>query len=207
MRYTFTLVLLMFVQITYLSFSQSNQILTTESLQFGGTAYDYLAYREWSNFWTGPSPLQVMRDNGFTWIRAGILTTSSQLLANTQYSDWPSLGWQNEFWCSREFTERVLHEADQNNLNQSVFFYFSDQATHAGQQVGPVAWSSYDLQQTADAMDSHCFESVNYFKSKGLDVKIYEIGNEIEYGICNFYPGGKISNWNGQGTYLDYLRE
>ncbi|MDI6803776.1 MAG: glycosyl hydrolase 53 family protein [Bacteroidota bacterium] len=177
------------------------------TLQFGGTANDYMAYREWSSYWKYQNPLQVMKNNGFNWIRVGVLTTSSQLLAATPYQNWPSLGWQNEFWCSREFAERVLHEAAQYNLNQSVFFYFSDRATHAGQQDGPAEWLPFNLEQTAAAIEHNCYETANYFKMKGLNVKIYEMGNEIEYGICSYYPGGKITQWNGQGAYLNYLRD
>lgn len=199
--------IIIFLILTTLSAQSIIDEKNNTTLQFGGTAYDYMAYREWSTDWKYQNPLQVMKNNGFNWIRVGVLTTSSQLLATTPYQNWPSLGWQNEFWCSREFAERVLHEAAQYNLNQSVFFYFSDKATHAGQQDGPAEWLPYNLEQTAAAIENNCYETVSYFKTKGLNVKIYEMGNEIEYGICSYYPGGKITLWNQQGTYLNYLRD
>ncbi|MFA6597117.1 MAG: glycosyl hydrolase 53 family protein [Ignavibacteriaceae bacterium] len=197
----------MLLELCNSSSAQTNQNISNETLQFGGTVYDYLAYREWSTYWRSESPLQVMKENGFSWMRTGILTTSSDLLVTTPFANWPSLGWHDEFWCSREFSERVLYEGGQNNLNQDVFFYFSDKATYAGQQKEPVAWTTYNLEQTAAAMDNHCFETVNYFNAKGLNVKVYEMGNEIEYGLCGFYPGGKVTQWNGQGLYLDYLKD
>jgi len=168
-----------------------------EALNLGGTVGDYLAFREWNQYWKAANPLQVLHQHGFGWVRVGVLTTNSDILANTDYQDWPQLGWQDEFWCSREYSTRVLKEANECGMDLDVFFFFSDHAVWPGNQGEPAARQSLTLLETANALQTYCYETVSYFRNEGLLPKVYEMGNEIETGICGFYPGGKVPPWNG----------
>jgi arabinogalactan endo-1,4-beta-galactosidase len=62
--------------------------------------------------------------------------------------------------------------------------FLSDQAAHAGIQARPAAWSSLSESELLDAVREHGATVAAYYRSLGLDIEVFQIGNEIDFGIC-----------------------
>lgn len=67
-----------------------------------------------------------------------------------------------------------------------AFLFLSDRAAFGGNQKAPAGWESFTLEQTAAALRKHAFETAAYFRDRGLNVEIYSVGNEIEFGVTGF---------------------
>jgi hypothetical protein len=56
-------------------------------------------------------------------------------------------------------------------------------------QPVPVVWNGLRFEERIEAVKQYSFETVKYLRDEGLQNHLYEIGNEIDYGICGEYPG------------------
>lgn len=175
----------------------------------GGVLCDYLAQQVWGAYWKQVSPVQVLKDNGFTWVRAGLTTVSSRFLRGTPFPQWRGLGWRDEYWSSLEYTEQIFRESVQRGLRLYLFFFLSNTAAHAGIQNAPPEWASLGVADLTRALEDYTFATTNYFLDRGLKVELYEIGNEIEYGILNYRPGDRVAVPPGTDitTNIDFLKE
>jgi arabinogalactan endo-1,4-beta-galactosidase len=158
----------------------------------GGTVCDYLARRTWDVFWKETDPILTIHENGFEWARVWVTTKSSVDLKNTPPSEWSSLPWKNEYWSSLEYAEEILKEASHAGMKLNLVFFLSDEAAHAGVQNAPPEWENLTVEETAIVLEDYCYQTTEYFKEKGFHIEIYDIGNEIEWGILNFRPDERI---------------
>ncbi len=162
------------------------------SMYVGGVVCDYLAKKVWDVFWKERDPLRILHKNGFGWVRVGVLTTSSRDLKDTPPSKWGTLPWKDEYWSCLEYAEQILKEAHRAGMRLNLFFFLSNEAAHAGQQNAPPEWQGLSVEETAAALQDYCYNTTKYFMDKGINIKIYDIGNEIEMGILNFRPGERV---------------
>jgi len=162
-------------------------------LRIGGVVCDYLAHRIWGKRWQQVHPLDVLRENGFDWVRVGVLTRSSASLRATPPAQWGALPWRGEYWSSVEYAGEILREAQVRGLRLNLFFHLSDQAAHGGRQEAPAEWKQLDLRQTADALQQHVYSTTRYYLDHGLHIELYDLGNEIDCGILGFTPGHRIA--------------
>ncbi len=77
-------------------------------------------------------------------------------------------------------------------MHLCLFFYLTDKAAYGGNQKAPAQWEKYTLEETALALKQHTFETTKYYKDKGLKIELYEVGNEIEFGICGYSLDTKL---------------
>lgn len=84
---------------------------------------------------------------------------------------------------------KVVQRALAAGLDPYLVIFLSEDWADLMKQPAPKAWASLDLQQRASAIQEYSRKTVAHFRSKGLQSHIYEIGNEIDYGICGVYPG------------------
>jgi len=162
-------------------------------LNLGSVPTDYLATRVWGDKWKTTDPLDALAENDLNWARVGVTTLSSSLLASTPRDQWPSLGWHDEFWSSREFAEAILDDAVARGMHLELFPFLSSTAAHAGTQNAPPEWAGLSVDDTATAIEDYTFAVATYYANRGLDIEIYDIGNEIDTGIVNFRPGERIA--------------
>jgi len=165
---------------------------------------DSLVQRYWRDPetpWQEQDPTTLLRDHGFGWLRVGVTTQSHPQLSQT--GDWATLPWQPGYWSCREVAERVLADAAHAGMRLYLFFFLSDTAAHGGRQMPPEAWKNADLLQTCQLLERHCSETVAYFRGRGLDIEVYEVGNEIERGICGFRPDERVP----RPAQVDQLRD
>lgn len=174
----------------------------------GGVPCDYLAKRIWDVKWKQLDPISTMYANGIGWARVGVLTTSSADLRSTPASNWNTLPWKNEYWSSLEYAEQIMREASNAGMKLNLFFFLSDQAAHGGAQNAPLAWQNLSVDDTAVVLQDYCYQTTKYFKDKGLNIELYDIGNEIERGILNFRPGERVTLPSGidQMNNMDYMK-
>jgi len=172
----------------------------------GATAYDWFGQQTWRNpnaLWDKIAPVPFLADHGFNWLRVGVTTVSLPELADgPPFIENPSSQW----WCSREHALQVMKTGTNAGMHLNLFFYLSDTAAMAANQKAPVAWQDYSLEETANALKQHTFETTTYYKKQGLKIDLYEIGNEIELGICGYSNDTKL-HLEGVDVLRDYAAD
>lgn len=165
---------------------------------------DSLVKRYWQDPhspWRAQDPIKLLRDYGFEWLRFGVTTQRCQALSSTP--NWSTLPWKHDYWSCQEVAERVLTEAARVGMRLHLFFFLSDTAAHAGQQNPPAAWTTADVLQTCRALEQYCFETADRLRERGLHIEVYEVGNEIEKGLCGFRPDERVP----RPAQVDQLRD
>jgi len=84
---------------------------------------------------------------------------------------------------------QILLEAKNAGCKLDAFLFLSDKAAFAGQQNAHAAWSGFTIPQLEEAVRQNAKDTANYFSSLGLTIDVYEIGNEIEFGILDYVAG------------------
>ena len=138
--------------------------------------------------WTVPSDLY---NNGFRWMRAQVTTLSFPELRTT--ADWSTLPWQNSYWSCLEVSGGILSAAAAQGFNLHVIMFLSDQAANAGGQPLAAAWAGLTPAQLAVAVQESATATAAYYQSLGLNIDVFEIGNEIDFGICGINLGTSVT--------------
>lgn len=171
------------------SFAATAQAL---SLAAGAMVSDsYYAYR-WSSPPAQPwDVLQYLRGNGFRWLRMWVTTVTCPELRTT--SDWSTLPWQNaNYWACLEASGAILAAAAALGFRLQAVLFLSDQSAHAGQQPLAAAWAGLTPTQLAAAVQESAAATASYYQSLGLNIEVFEIGNEIDFGVCGIYMGTTV---------------
>ncbi len=84
-----------------------------------------------------------------------------------------------------EVMKRALHAG----LNPYLVIFLSDDWADMMKQPIPRAWANLSFEDRASAITVYSRDIVTHFRREGLKSHLYEIGNEIDYGICGEYPG------------------
>jgi arabinogalactan endo-1,4-beta-galactosidase len=152
-------------------------------LALGGIIMDTYLRRRWT---AASSPqfnaLPSLFNNGFKWIRVAVTTQSFPQLRAT--SDWSSIPFRSEFWSSLEVSGGLLREAADNGLRLQAMLFLSDHAADAGRQARPLAWEGLSDTELASRVELHGAQVASYYKSLGLAIEVFEIGNELDFGVC-----------------------
>jgi len=83
----------------------------------------------------------------------------------------------------------VVRRATAAGLDPYVVLFLSDDWADLMKQPAPAAWADFDLAARAEAVKAYSRAAVTQLRRAGLRSHLYEIGNEIDYGICGVYPG------------------
>ncbi|WP_374664574.1 glycosyl hydrolase 53 family protein [Ramlibacter sp.] len=158
----------------------------------GGTMENWTSWRYQSTTPIDPNLLGRFRAEGMAWLRVGVTTVSKPALDATPLERWVTLPSDPTTWSTREAAARSLLDAQAAGMRLYAYLYFSDQAANWGNQKAPDAWAGKSVAETAALMEQHAFDIATYFKGRGLNVEIYEIGNETDIGITGFVAGGRI---------------
>jgi len=172
---------------------KSNLNIFAAPLGVGATAVDWFAQQTWRDpraIWDMIDPIPFLKENGFDWLRVGVTTLSYPQLENASVTSHPP--WNDGFWSCREYTLDVMKAGARAGMHLDLFFFLSDHATMGGQQRAPVGWGNYSLEQTAAALKQHTYETTRYYREKGLKIELYEVGNEIDLGVCGYSFDSKL---------------
>jgi len=89
----------------------------------------------------------------------------------------------------RIYATEVVKRAVRAGLNPYLVLFLSDDWADMMKQPVPVAWKALPFEERASAVKAYSRDIVTHFRKEGLRSHLYEIGNEIDYGICGEYPG------------------
>lgn len=161
------------------------QSFTTQArnttLALGGIIVDTYVRRRFADPATNPfNALPALVDHGFEWLRAATTTHSWPELRST--SAWHTLGWRNEYWSCLEASGALMREAADLGMRLHSVLFLSDMAAHWGQQRLPAAWQGLSPEALASAVEEHARTVATYYRSLGLNIEVFELGNEIDAG-------------------------
>ena len=178
-----------------------------EDFIVGGLINDYIARRIWGPFWKSVNPLEVLHDNGFRWVATWVLTKSSSFLRDTPPERWQTLPWRDEYWASLEYVTQFLKEAQAVGHRLHLLLAMSNEHPYPCHQIIPPEWRGLSDNELANALEKYCFNTAKHFVDNGLNIEIYSMGNEIEFGILNTLPGQScVPPGVDVFTDLDFLR-
>ncbi len=89
----------------------------------------------------------------------------------------------------KEYATKVVKRALAAGLEPYLVIFLSEDWADLMKQPAPEAWRDLDLPSRAKEVKSYSRDIVAHFRNAGLRSHLYEIGNEIDYGICGVYPG------------------
>jgi arabinogalactan endo-1,4-beta-galactosidase len=174
----------------------------------GGLANDYLCNKIWGFLWYGTDPWLILKENGGGWARVWVTTVHSKDLSETPVHKWKTLPWKFEYWSCQEFAEEILRQAQDRGLRLDLVLFLGDTSNFWGRQNAPASWQGLGVAETCVALEQYAYNTAKYYQSKGLNIEMYEIGNEIQQGILNFISGDRIPLPDGYIPWsnIDYMR-
>ncbi len=89
----------------------------------------------------------------------------------------------------KEYATQVVRQALKAGLDPYLVIFLSDDWADLMKQPVPAAWKDLSFDERVAAVRSYSRDIVTHFRKEGLTNHLYEIGNEIDYGICGEYPG------------------
>ena len=89
----------------------------------------------------------------------------------------------------RTYATEIVRRALAAGLDPYLVIFLSEDWADLMKQPAPAAWKDLDIPERAEAIRKYSREIVQHFRKEGLRSHLYEIGNEIDYGICGVYPG------------------
>jgi uncharacterized repeat protein (TIGR01451 family) len=152
------------------------------------------AHLSWTVWGSAPGydPQSILAANGVGVLREMITDVSDTALADTPFSQWGTLPWNNDYWSSLQMGEQEMRQAKSLGMQTFLTLFLSDTAANAGVQDAPAAWQGLSLEDTETALQQYTNQTAAYFISRGIKIDYYAIGNEIGTGILNFVPGQRL---------------
>jgi arabinogalactan endo-1,4-beta-galactosidase len=86
------------------------------------------------------------------------------------------------------YATEVVRRGLDAGLDPYLVIFLSDDWADMMKQPVPAIWKDLDLEARCEAVKKYSREIVEHFRKEGLRSHLYEIGNEIDYGICGIYP-------------------
>ena len=96
-------------------------------------------------------------------------------------------------------TAKMVH---QQGLQPYMVIFLSSDWADLGKQPAPESWiSEYDwfnltLEQQGTIVYNYTSQTVSYFLQNGIDIDLYEIGNEIDFGLCGYFEEDALKREN-----------
>ena len=97
-------------------------------------------------------------------------------------------------WAKEEGTNgakyalEVVRRATAAGLDPYLVVFLSDDWADLMKQPLAAMFTNLDMPARTEAVRRYSREIVERFRKEGLHSHLYEIGNEIDYGICGVYP-------------------
>lgn len=89
----------------------------------------------------------------------------------------------------KHYATDVVKRALAAGLDPYLVIFLSDDWADLMKQPAPASWKDQPLEQRTETVKRYSRDIVSHFRQQGLISHLYEIGNEIDYGICGVYPG------------------
>jgi arabinogalactan endo-1,4-beta-galactosidase len=81
----------------------------------------------------------------------------------------------------------LARRAQELGMHPYLVLFLSEDWTDVNKQPAPAAWADLPINERADAIRDYARETAQHFIDQGIDLDFYEVGNEIDYGICGIF--------------------
>src|SRR4029077_17970886 len=85
------------------------------------------------------------------------------------------------------YATRTARRARQAGLKPYLVIFLSDDWADLVKQPVPAIWKNLAPEKKLAAVESYAESVVRYMSKNGADVDTFEIGNEIDFGICGVF--------------------
>jgi len=87
----------------------------------------------------------------------------------------------------RDYAARTALRARRKGLRSLLVFFLSENWADLFKQPAPSIWRDLSLSERAEAVRCYCRGTARQFRQAGIDTHLYQVGNEIDYGICGVF--------------------
>ncbi len=99
------------------------------------------------------------------------------------------------------YATQTALRAKRAGLRPYLVIFLSEEWADFVKQPAPVAWRSMKLDEKAQAVRAYSERVVRHMIEQGIDIDTFEIGNEIDFGIC-----GEFEEQWPRRVSLEYMR-
>ena len=124
--------------------------------------------------------LDILRDNGFNYIRLRIFVNPRSELG---YS-------QRDGYCDLEHTLLMAKRIREAGMQLLLDFHYSDNWADPQKQIMPQAWQTFSYEEVQRALYDHTREVLNALVEQGTPPDMVQVGNEISNGML--WPYGSV---------------
>lgn len=89
----------------------------------------------------------------------------------------------------KNYATKIVERATKARLTPYLVIFLSENWADLNKQPAPAIWKDLPLDRRAESVRNYSREVVAHFRKHGLTTHLYEIGNEIDYGLCGVFPG------------------
>lgn len=89
----------------------------------------------------------------------------------------------------KAYATEIVKRTRAAGLDPYLVIFLSEDWADMMKQPLPKAWQGLSFEERKAAVRTYSQDIVTHFRKEGLTSHFYEIGNEIDYGICGEYPG------------------
>jgi len=130
-----------------------------------------------------------METNGIVWTWDGRAEDLFKGMAQKGVTDFRVRLWtKDEGPNGKHYATEVARRALAAGMNPYLVIFLSEDWADMMKQPVPTAWKDLTFEQRVEAVRIYSRDIVAHFRKEGLRNHLYEIGNEIDYGICGEYP-------------------
>ena len=86
-----------------------------------------------------------------------------------------------------EFATELAHRIQEAGINPYLVMFLSDDWSDVNKQPTPGIWADLTFVERLETVREYAYETTRHFIEEGISFDFYEIGNEIDYGICGVF--------------------
>lgn len=124
--------------------------------------------------------IEIMRDNGFNYIRLRIFVNPRSELG---YS-------QRDGYCDLEHTLAMAKRIKDAGIYFLLDFHYSDNWADPAKQIMPQAWQTLSYEEVCDEVYKHTKSTLEALVEQGTAPDMVQVGNEISNGML--WPYGSV---------------
>lgn len=124
--------------------------------------------------------LDILRDNGFNYIRLRLFVNPKSELG---YS-------QRDGYCDLEHTLQMAKRIKEAGMYFLLDFHYSDNWADPQKQIMPQAWQTLSYEEVCNAVYEHTKETLVALSEQGTLPDMVQVGNEVSNGML--WPYGSV---------------
>lgn len=124
--------------------------------------------------------IEILRDNGFNYIRLRLFVNPRSELG---YS-------QRDGYCDLEHTLQMAKRIKDAGMYFLLDFHYSDNWADPQKQIMPQAWQTYSYSEVCNAVYEHTRDVILALEKQGTMPDMVQVGNEVSNGML--WPYGSV---------------